>query len=356
MNVSQIEGTILFIAAFMELILVFVLWFKGKSKATFHFGLAAFFSAIYCFVYGSIYFFEYHKLLWAKTLAVGALIIPAYLTFTYYFTGRTKYIKLKSFLWYLPAIVIILLALTTPYFIVAISPEYPYEGTHGSILNPLASLYAFIGSAIILFCLLKEYFKSKEFRKWQLKYFIIGVGIHAGGGILFAGIIPLLYPVRFHYVDLSAVVSVPAVTLITYAIFKKQILGIRVILTEILVGIIGVILLFQALLAGTLPAKILGFITFFSFLLVGYLLIRVTQKEIQRKEQAESLTKQLEHLNETLEDKVKQRTQELEKSYQEVKKRKDELERFYNLTVGRELKMVELKKQIRELKEKIGEK
>ena len=42
--------------------------------------------------------------------------------------------------------------------------------------------------------------------------------------------------------------------------------------------------------------------------------------------------------------------------YSEVKKRKEELERFYRLTVGRELKMVELKKKILELEEKLKEK
>ncbi len=42
--------------------------------------------------------------------------------------------------------------------------------------------------------------------------------------------------------------------------------------------------------------------------------------------------------------------QELEKNYADLKKRKDELETFYNLTVGRELRMVELKEQLKEMK------
>ncbi|MFQ6119094.1 MAG: histidine kinase N-terminal 7TM domain-containing protein [Methanosarcinales archaeon] len=42
--------------------------------------------------------------------------------------------------------------------------------------------------------------------------------------------------------------------------------------------------------------------------------------------------------------------------YSEVKNRKEELERFYRLVVGRELKMIELKKKIKELEEKIEEK
>lgn len=50
----------------------------------------------------------------------------------------------------------------------------------------------------------------------------------------------------------------------------------------------------------------------------------------------------LEHERASLEEKVKQRTKELEK-------RLNELERFHKLAVGRELRMVELKKNIKEL-------
>ena len=42
--------------------------------------------------------------------------------------------------------------------------------------------------------------------------------------------------------------------------------------------------------------------------------------------------------------------------YSEVKGRKEELEKFYRLTVGRELKITELKKKINELEEKLEEK
>ncbi len=38
---------------------------------------------------------------------------------------------------------------------------------------------------------------------------------------------------------------------------------------------------------------------------------------------------------------------------QEIKKDKDALEKFYKLTVGRELKMAELKNKIKELEEKL---
>ncbi len=53
--------------------------------------------------------------------------------------------------------------------------------------------------------------------------------------------------------------------------------------------------------------------------------------------------KELEELAESLEDKIQQRTKELQK-------RVEEMEKFHYLTTGRELKMVELKKEIKKLK------
>lgn len=54
-------------------------------------------------------------------------------------------------------------------------------------------------------------------------------------------------------------------------------------------------------------------------------------------------TRELEEVNKSLEEKVKERTKALEK-------RVNELERFYRLTLSRELKMTELKKEIKKLK------
>jgi len=56
-------------------------------------------------------------------------------------------------------------------------------------------------------------------------------------------------------------------------------------------------------------------------------------------------TKELEELAEGLEGKVKDRTKQLEK-------RLNELEKFHKLTVGREIKMIKLKKEIQKLKSK----
>ena len=107
------------------------------------------------------------------------------------------------------------------------------------------------------------------------------------------------------------------------------------------------ILLIQVFISRSVSSKVFGSITFFFFLFAGYLLIKTTGKEIKRKEEVEKLAKELEGFNQALEGKVKERTKELETSYQKIKAKKDELENFYNLSVARELKMIELKKEIK---------
>ncbi|MCD6549993.1 PAS domain S-box protein [bacterium] len=57
-------------------------------------------------------------------------------------------------------------------------------------------------------------------------------------------------------------------------------------------------------------------------------------------------TRELRELNETLEEKVKERTRELQEKV-------DELNKWYQLTVGREIKMSELKEENERLKEEI---
>ena len=74
--------------------------------------------------------------------------------------------------------------------------------------------------------------------------------------------------------------------------------------------------------------------------------LQETKSILEVKVQAR--TKELQELADSLEEQVQERTQELQK-------RVEELERFHKLTLGRELKMIELKREIERLRKKMGE-
>ena len=242
MDILKFKGIILFIVAFLNLAFAFFLWRRGrKEKATFHLGWVAFFSAVYAFTYGGVWLFE-NKLFWSRATWLGVLVLSAYITFIYYFTETTKHLKLKSFFWYFGAIIISYLALTTPYFIEKVYPEHPcpfLEG--GGPLEPLGRVYVITCLGISLFYLLKEYFKSQGFRKLQLKYFILGIAIYSGGGVLFAGILPLLSPEFIKYVDLSAFLSVFFVGFTSYAILRYRLMELRFVLGRTAVYILSIL-------------------------------------------------------------------------------------------------------------------
>jgi hypothetical protein len=346
MDIEKIRGIILLISTLFNLFFAFFLWIKGKTKATFHLGWTAFFSAVYAFTYGGSFFFQVNKSFWIRASWLGVLILPAYLTFVYYFTERTKYLKLKSFLWYLGAVIISYLSLATPYIEKTVSTKYPYIGpeTYGS-LAPVGRIYIIICLAVSFFYLLKDYLKSQGFRKLQLKYFILGAGIYTVGGMFTAGTIPLFYP-RFTYIDISVFLSVFWVGLTTYAILKKELFEIRIILTELLVGLFGILLFIQVFLSNSTLEYIWNTITFIIFIFFGYLFVKSILKEIRIKQKiGEASWKVLEQG-----EKVSENFKKV------VAARENALKEWFLSDVNKELEINALKSRVKELEEKLKEK
>jgi len=101
----------------------------------------------------------------------------------------------------------------------------------------------------------------------------------------------------------------------------------------------------------TISAALIGIIT--SNLEKHFVALIESQDEIEAARatlevRVEARTKELKNLADTLDDEVKKRTQELDEKVKE-------LERFQKFTVGREVRMIELKTKIKELEEKLKE-
>jgi len=340
-----IKTMVFFVAAFLELFLVFVFWSRGKSRETFHLGLLSFFTAILCLSFGMNALFLGRSMWWQKFTWIGIFIIPSAVSFVYVFVKRTKHFVLKASFWNLSDLAIVCLIFFMPYF----TEEDSYFQT--GFLDLIGQIYIVAGGGLCFFYLLREYFKGSGLRKWQVKYFILGAGIAFSGFIFVVGIIPIFYP-GFDHRDFSVVFIFPGVFMMTYAILKEKLFEIRILLIEILIIAMNLFLLIQVFLLKETISKIISLFVFISFLLIGYLLVKTTQKEIQKKEEAEELAEKLRKLRGVLESKVQERSLELKRALKETEERKNELEKFYTLVAERKNKLAELKKQFKRLKSK----
>ncbi|MFA5742448.1 MAG: hypothetical protein WC921_00425 [Candidatus Paceibacterota bacterium] len=343
MDISQTRGFIMFICAAIDLFFALIVWSKSKeNRLAFHLGFLAFFAALFSFTYGFFFFFDWQRLFWVRCTWTGVLVVASYVSFVYVFTGNLKNFRFKSAAWYSLAIAIIATAIFTPYIVRNISNQYPYVGVEsGGDYGPLAFLgriYIVAGLFFSLFCLWKHYLKIEDpVKRRQLQYFIAGLVFYTFVGVLAGGVIPIFNP-NFDLVDISALFSVPWVGLTVYAIFRNKLFDIKFFLTEVLVYFFGLLLLAQLFFKGPSWNIFVQWASFILFCFIGYLLIKANRKEIQKSE--------------VLEEKVAERTKELQASNQGLKEREEELTKFYNLTVGREVRMAELKEKIKSLEEK----
>ncbi len=163
---------------------------------------------------------------------------------------------------------------------------------------------------------------------------------------------------------------------IVYTVARDQLFGIKIILVEGFVGLMGASLLVLPMFVGFLWQQALLITLFVLFCVFGYILVKSTIEEYREKEMLEmkvaqrtaelerakanleemntilevrvrARTRELRELNRHLEDKITERTRDLELKIKD-------LEAFQKITVGRELKMIELKAEIEKLRARLS--
>ncbi len=138
------------------------------------------------------------------------------------------------------------------------------------------------------YLMLKSIRKATGVMKGQIKYVLVGTLIgFIGGSTSFFPVYGISIP------PLGNIFVAIYVIFIAYAITKHHLFGIKVILTEILVGSIGLILFIQAWMSDVFWVRILNWSAFISFCVFGYYLIGATIGEIQKREQIEKMDKEL---------------------------------------------------------------
>jgi len=214
-----------------------------------------------------------------------------------------------------------------------------------------------IGGNIFLFFL---FFLSfiKNFKVWLLKYIVaICAPLLIGGWI---------YSTDPNYAKSILIFSTTTAIMLGFLFYDLKVLFLSATTTMIIFGLlflyhfkIGTTITFNEILIFLITLPTLFIMSFIALKRTRLFLYELLQKRNELEEKRTALeikvkarTQELEELTQTLDQRIKERTQELEKSKEELQGRVDELERFHKLTIGRELKMAELKERIKELEEK----
>jgi len=210
-----------------------------------------------------------------------------------------------------------------------------FEEISRGAMFPIFAAYIILVLAYMIYTLVVTFVRSKDQElKNKILYVAVGAFLYIATVIIVDFVLPSFGIYKF--IPLDGPSSFFLVFFTTLAITKYHLFDVKVILTELLVAAIALLLLFN--IVTPVNYLFLKMIIFFLFLIAGYYIIASAHKEIRAKE--------------NLEQKVQERTKELQGAYDDIKSQKNELERWYNLTIGRELKMAELKDKIKDLEQK----
>lgn len=300
--VDILEITVLITAILNLLLGFFVLFQKPSRRINRLFGIFGLITAAWVFtnfmpsIQPSVF--------WVKSgYAIGALVPASALLWVLDLCGK-KITRTRTVLIYSLGFLFFTLAHINNLIVTDVERVYlgGYEGDTG----PLFALYSvyIIGALFsVLYLLILTYFRVSGLKKTQIRYVLIGAILYIVIVSLVSFILPLLGGLE--YINLDSPSSIILIIFTTLAITRHHLFGIRLILTEILVAAIGLTLLIQALTAETLGWKIFGFVLLILFGILGYLLIRATLQEIQRREEIEKLSEQIKVSNIRLEAALK---------------------------------------------------
>lgn len=156
----------------------------------------------------------------------------------------------------------------------------------------------------IIAILLRKYFILHKKEKIKIQYVLIGISLFIFLNSIFNVIFPLWLD-NLKYYPLGNYSAIFLLGFIAYAIVKKKLFGIKIVLTALLVVSIALLLLVNYLISETIFEYIWKGLTFIIFLFFGWRLIKSTSTELAQKEEVDKLSTQVSVANLRLESSYK---------------------------------------------------
>jgi len=239
------------------------------------------------------------SLFWVKwAFASGAwFLVVFYFFFIYFFREEIRFKPLQIFV-ITGGIFIILMSFFTNLIVKEIEIQEigvrPFFGLGAYLFYT----FAFIIFIFIFYRFYKNYIIAPREEKTKIQYFFVGTLIFILLNTFFNIILPI-FRGTFELHQFGNYAGIILLGLTAYAITKRELFGVRLILTALLVALIAILLAADLfLLTQKLSFQIIKGFTLILFLYFGYLLIRSVLQEIQRRAHIQQLYQELEKLDE----------------------------------------------------------
>lgn len=142
--------------------------------------------------------------------------------------------------------------------------------------------------------LIRKYKKSVGIERTQILFVLLGLFLTILISVPLNLILPQIIFIPLEIGRIGIYSFLFFCTFTAFAIIRHHLFEIKVILTEIFVASIGLILLIQAWMSNVFWQKVLNWSIFILFCIFGYYLIKATIGEIQKREQVERISRDLE--------------------------------------------------------------
>ena len=222
---------------------------------------------------------------WDRIVYIGVVFIPTlsyHISLLFTKTRNRKYLLFAGY--FLSSLFFILSR--TDYFVTDL---YKYSWgfhTQARFFHHIFLIFFIVYFVLFFLNVYRFYRKTKAVERSQAAYFLLA------SFLMFLSSLAFLSAYGINLPPFSYFTAVVFVFILTLAITRYHLFGIRVILTELLVGGMGLIWLVFSFLMPTVNLRILTFLTFFLFCIFGYYLIKATHEEEKRKEEAERMAVQ----------------------------------------------------------------
>lgn len=234
---------------------------------------------------------------------VGMCVTLYFFSLIYPFSIKIpRYLSILNVIIWICSATLFALAVFTPFFASGIKrTQWGFDVVSSNAYYQIFLPFAVVLLITSLIIFARNYLKSRDLMRIQLRYLLLGFGIFVVLEVLFNTAVPVILNNQSLYrIGNYAVIFFVGFT--AYGIIKTGLFNIKVIATETTVILLSFGLIVEVFLSSSINEEILKGIIWMLATYGGWQLIKSVKKEIEQRKKIEKLAKELETANEHLKE------------------------------------------------------